>query len=137
ARVEEAVVVDRFAGGGLVLGVAEEDMRTPDEDLAVRGDPDLGSGNGPAGPAEAVAVRQGERRGPRALALAVDLEDPDPEALEEVEGLACNRRRRHRADPRAVEAEPRPHAVEHQRLREAVEEGPRASVFRRAASRAA
>src|SRR2546421_420537 len=63
AGVKPALLVDRGAGGLLVLPVALEDVRSAGDDLALLGDLHLDPGQGNPDRAEAVATDPVEREG--------------------------------------------------------------------------
>ena len=58
----EPAVADHFGRGGLVVPIAEHDVRAADEDLAVVGDADFDVRQRPADGAEPVRWRRGKRR---------------------------------------------------------------------------
>ena len=92
ARVEPAVGVEHLGRRGGILVVAAEDRVAADQELAVLGDSELEAGQRGADRPEAPALGRVRRRGRRALAEAVALEDPDPDRVEELGDLLAERR---------------------------------------------
>src|SRR5690606_26615328 len=91
-------LVDRLAGGLVVLVVALEDVAAAREDLAVLRDTEVGTRQRPAHGARAVPAGRGLRDHARALGHAVVLVDLEAEAPEP---LRDERRERRRAGGRA------------------------------------
>src|SRR5207245_2002101 len=105
AGMQESFGVERLAGGLRVLEIAEEDVRSAREDLAVRRDADLEPFLRPADGADAAGVRQirGPHRG--ALRHAPDVEDGQAERVEELERRGVDLGRAGDAETGAVEAQ--------------------------------
>ncbi len=136
ARVEPALGVQGLLARGRVAVVALEDVRAADQDLAVVRDPQLRSRDRIPGPAEAVALGEGQRRGPRALAHAEELHDRQAQALEEVERLLGDRGRGDDEHAGLVEAEPRADLREDELVGDPVAPGPARAPLIRLAARA-
>src|SRR5215210_4318047 len=99
----QPAVLERLARGLLVLVVALEDVRPPDQDLAVVGDPDLASLECSPDLAELEGIRAGDggRRG--GLGHAPALEHEHADGVEEAQDLGVDRRR-----PRDAVLDPAP-----------------------------
>ena len=88
----QPAVDDRLAGRLLVLVIALEYVRAPDEDLAVVRDPHLATGKRLADRADPEVLGGRDRRRGRGLGHAPALENEDAGRVEEAEDLGVDRR---------------------------------------------
>src|SRR5215210_379720 len=86
----QPAVLERLARGLLVLVVALEDVRPPDQDLAVVGDPDLASRKCSPDLAELEGVGPCDRRRGRRLGHPPPLEHEHPGRVEEAQDLGVD-----------------------------------------------
>ena len=102
--MEPAIRVDRLPGGRGVVEILAEDVRPPDEDLAVRCDADLRPGERFPYGAELVPLDAVDRRHRRGLREPVPLEDENADGVQELRDFPGQGR-----PPRDEEAQPSAH----------------------------